>query len=42
MLGAGSFDHGNEAARYATYLASGYASATELATAWAALRAEAP
>ena len=42
VLGAGSFDHGSEATRYATYLASGYASATELATAWAALRAEAP
>ena len=41
MLGAGSFDHGNDAARYETYLASGHASASEFAASWAALRAEA-
>ena len=37
VLGAGSFDHGNDAARYETYLASGHVSASEFATAWAAL-----
>lgn len=41
VLGAGSFDDGNEGTRYASFLASGHASAAEFAVAWADLRAEA-
>ena len=41
VLGAGSFDHVNEDARYDAYLASGIESAREFAAAWDNLRAEA-
>ena len=41
VLGAGSFDSGNEAARYGAFVASGLAIAAEFAAAWDDLRAEA-
>ena len=41
VLGAGSFDEGSESTRYTSYLSSGLVGATELRSAWDALRVEA-